>query len=133
MTVAASDAANVSALDYYILPRIDTDPGLLRLSDENGVRLDSYRTESLAAFSFAMVVSFIPVTAGGLGTVDASLTGLLAAFGANGSLALAVDIVWRAATFVPQVLTGASTFLWWRLTGGRRRRTELSGAGGRGR
>jgi uncharacterized protein (TIRG00374 family) len=78
--------------------------------------------ESLAAFSFAMVVSFIPVTAGGLGTVDASLIGLLAAFGASGSQALACDIVWRAATFVPQVVTGASTFLWWRLTAGHRRR-----------
>lgn len=87
--------------------------------------------ESLAAFSFAMVVSFIPVTAGGLGTVDASLTGLLAAFGANGSQALAVDIMWRAATFVPQVLTGAATFLWWRLNAGRRRRSGISGAGGR--
>ncbi len=77
--------------------------------------------ESLAAFSFAVVVSFVPVTAGGLGTVDASLTGLLTAFGAAGSQALAVDIVWRAATFVPQVLTGALTFLWWRVTAGRGR------------
>jgi uncharacterized protein (TIRG00374 family) len=75
--------------------------------------------ESLAAFSLAMVVSFIPITSGGLGTVDASLTGLLVAFGASGSQALAADIVWRAATFVPLVLTGASTFLWWRVTGGR--------------
>lgn len=75
--------------------------------------------ESLAAFSFAMVVSFIPITSGGLGTVDASLTALLVAFGANGSQALAVDIVWRATTFVPLVITGASAFLWWRATGGR--------------
>jgi uncharacterized protein (TIRG00374 family) len=85
--------------------------------------------ESLAAFSFAMVVSFIPVTAGGLGTVDASLTGLLAAFGATGSQALAVDITWRAATFVPQVLTGASTFLWWRVTAGHRHRANPGKAG----
>jgi uncharacterized protein (TIRG00374 family) len=84
--------------------------------------------ESLAAFSFAVVVSFIPVTAGGLGTVDASLTGLLTAFGATGSQALAVDIVWRAATVVPQVLTGALTFLWWRVTAGRRRRAAAGTA-----
>ena len=77
--------------------------------------------ESLAALSFAMVVSFLPITAGGLGTVDASLTGLLTAFGATGSQALAVDVVWRAATFVPQVVTGALTFLWWRVTAHRRR------------
>lgn len=78
--------------------------------------------ESLAAFSFAMIVSFIPVSAGGLGTVDAGLTGLLTAFGATGSQALAVDIVWRAGTFVPQVVTGALMFLWWRVTAGRRQR-----------
>jgi uncharacterized membrane protein YbhN (UPF0104 family) len=78
--------------------------------------------ESLAAFSFALIVSFIPVTAGGLGTVDAGLTALLTAYGATGSQALAVDILWRATTFVPQVLTGALTFLWWRLTARRRRR-----------
>lgn len=87
--------------------------------------------ESLAAFAFAMVVSFIPITAGGLGTVDASLTGLLAAFGATANEALAVDIVWRAATFVPQVLVGALTFLWWRTTGGHGRRVR-SGRFGEG-
>jgi uncharacterized protein (TIRG00374 family) len=79
-------------------------------------------SESLAAFSLALIVSFIPVTAGGLGTVDAGLTGLLSAFGATGSQALAVDIVWRAGTFVPQVLTGVLTFLWWRVRSGARRR-----------
>jgi len=78
--------------------------------------------ESLAAFSFAMILSSVPVTVGGLGTVDAGLTGLLSAFGATGSQALAADILWRAATFVPQVLTGALAFLWWRFTAGRRRR-----------
>lgn len=78
--------------------------------------------ESLAAFSFAMMVAFLPVSAGGLGTVDAGLTGLLSAFGATGSQALAVNVVWRATTFAPQVLTGAFTFLWWRSTVRRRGR-----------
>jgi uncharacterized protein (TIRG00374 family) len=85
--------------------------------------------ESLAAFSFAMVVSFIPITSGGLGTVDASLTALLVAFGATGSQALAADIVWRATTFVPLVITGASTFLWWRVTEGRAHRGNHGPAG----
>jgi uncharacterized membrane protein YbhN (UPF0104 family) len=84
--------------------------------------------ESLAAFSFAMVVSFLPISAGGLGTVDAGLTGLLSAFGATASQALAVNVVWRASTFVPQVLTGVFTFLWWRATMRRRRgRQRASG------
>jgi protein-S-isoprenylcysteine O-methyltransferase Ste14 len=29
--------------------------------------------------------------------------------------------VWRAATYVPQVLLGALTFLWWRVTASHRR------------
>jgi uncharacterized protein (TIRG00374 family) len=77
--------------------------------------------ESLAAFSFARVASFIPITPGGLGTVDAALTGLLTGYGADSSQALAADLVWRAATYVPQVLLGALTFLWWRVTAPRRR------------
>jgi uncharacterized protein (TIRG00374 family) len=79
-------------------------------------------TEALAAFSFARVASFIPITPGGLGTVDAALAALLTGYGATSSQALAADLVWRAATYVPQVLLGALTFLWWRVTAARRRR-----------
>jgi uncharacterized protein (TIRG00374 family) len=78
--------------------------------------------EALAAFSFARVASFIPVTPGGLGTVDAALVALLSGYGATSSQALAADLVWRAATYVPQVLLGVMTFLWWRATAARRRR-----------
>ena len=78
--------------------------------------------EALAAFSFARVASFIPITPGGLGTVDAALTALLSGYGADSSQALAADLVWRAATYVPQVLLGALTFLWWRVTAARRTR-----------
>jgi uncharacterized protein (TIRG00374 family) len=76
--------------------------------------------EALAAFSFARVASFIPITPGGLGTVDAALAALLTGYGATSSQALAADLVWRAATYVPQVLLGALTFLWWRVTAARR-------------
>jgi uncharacterized protein (TIRG00374 family) len=76
--------------------------------------------ESLAAFSFARVASFIPITPGGLGTVDAALAALLTGYGAASSQALAADLVWRAATYVPQVLLGILTFLWWRVTATRR-------------
>jgi uncharacterized protein (TIRG00374 family) len=78
-------------------------------------------TEALAAFSFARVASFIPITPGGLGTVDAALAALLTGYGATSSQALAADLVWRAATYVPQVLLGSLTFLWWRVTAARRR------------
>jgi uncharacterized protein (TIRG00374 family) len=88
-------------------------------------------SESLAAFSFAVIVSFLPVSAGGLGTVDAGITGLLTAFGATASEALAVDLVWRAGTFMPQVLTGALSFLYWQAATGRRRPDHASGRQGR--
>jgi uncharacterized protein (TIRG00374 family) len=79
-------------------------------------------TEALAAFSFARVASFIPITPGGLGTVDAALAALLTGYGATSSQALAADLVWRAATYVPQVLLGVLTFLWWRVSATRRNR-----------
>ena len=79
-------------------------------------------TEALAAFSFSRVASFIPITPGGLGTVDAALVALLTGFGATSDQALAADLVWRAATYLPQVLLGGLTFLWWRVTAARRRR-----------
>jgi uncharacterized protein (TIRG00374 family) len=78
-------------------------------------------TEALAAFSFARVASAIPLTPGGLGTVDAALMALLTGFGASSSQALAADLVWRAATYVPQLLLGILTFLWWRGTATRRK------------
>jgi uncharacterized protein (TIRG00374 family) len=89
--------------------------------------------EALAAFSFARVASFISITPGGLGTVDAALAALLIGYGASSSQALAADLVWRAATYVPQVLLGALTFLWWRVTAARRRRraSERSPSGER--
>lgn len=67
-----------------------------------------------AAFAISRLASMIPVTPGGLGTVDAALIGLLVTFGLDKDDALAADLVWRAASFVPQVLLGVVTFIWWR-------------------
>lgn len=41
---------NQDELDYYILPGLDMTEGILRLSEDNGIGLDAYRAESLAAF-----------------------------------------------------------------------------------
>jgi uncharacterized protein (TIRG00374 family) len=70
--------------------------------------------ETFTAFAVGRLASFIPVTPGGLGTVDAAITGILTGFGAQGSDALAADLVWRAATYVPQILIGVITFVVWR-------------------
>jgi hypothetical protein len=51
ITVAVRmDEPNENALDYYLLPRIDMTEPNVRLSEDNGVSLDSYRFESLEAF-----------------------------------------------------------------------------------
>lgn len=69
---------------------------------------------AFAAFAISRLASMIPATPGGLGTVDAALIGLLVTFGLDESVALAADLVWRAASFIPQVLLGVVTFVWWR-------------------
>lgn len=70
---------------------------------------------AFAAFALARLASFIPVTPGGLGTVDAGLTASLVAFGATKTDALAATLLWRAASWIPQVLLGVVTLVIWRL------------------
>ena len=70
---------------------------------------------AFAAFAMARLASFIPITPGGLGTVDAALTSLLVAFGATNTDALAATLLWRAASWIPQVLLGVVTLVIWRI------------------
>lgn len=76
--------------------------------------------ELFAAFSLARLAGFIPITPGGLGTVDAALVGLMSSFGMDKDTALAANLLWRAATFIPQVVIGIVTFLIWRVQQGRK-------------
>jgi hypothetical protein len=48
------DQPNIDPLDYYLLPRIDMSAPHLRLAENNGISLDSYRFETLEPL-FAMV------------------------------------------------------------------------------
>jgi len=51
ITVAVRmDRPNLSAFDYYLLPRIDMAVPRLRLAEDNGISLDAYRFETLDAF-----------------------------------------------------------------------------------
>jgi uncharacterized protein (TIRG00374 family) len=84
--------------------------------------------ESLAAFSMARLATFIPITPGGLGTVDAALVALLTRYGATNNEALAANLVWRAGTFIPQAVLGVVTLVWWRVTSGRRKRRLAAAA-----
>ncbi len=85
--------------------------------------------EALAAFSFGRLATFIPIPPGGLGTTDAIITGILTGFGMNANDALAADMVWRAATYFPQVFIGAGSFVSWRRTMAKRSETIAPSAG----
>jgi uncharacterized protein (TIRG00374 family) len=81
-----------------------------------------------AAFALARLAGFIPVTPGGLGTVDAAMVGLMVTMGADKDQALAADLVWRAASYFPQVFIGIITFLVWRKQSYTRRREQTAAA-----
>ena len=79
--------------------------------------------EALAAFAFGRLATFIPIPPGGLGTTDALITSILGSAGLDNDSALAATMVWRAATYFPQVIIGAITLLLWRRD---RRKTEAA-------
>jgi putative heme transporter len=68
----------------------------------------------LLSFAVARLAGALPITPGGLGSVDAAFTGMLIAFGATSSHALAADLVWRATTTFPPILIGIVTYLLWK-------------------
>lgn len=70
--------------------------------------------EAFAAFAIGRLGTFIPLTPGGVGTVDALMVTTLVSFGADQADAVAATLVWRAATYFPQVFIGIGTFLHWR-------------------
>ncbi len=67
--------------------------------------------EVFAAYSIALLLVSIPITPGGLGTVDAALVALLVAFGVPGPQAVAADLLWRLVWFLPQILSGVIAFV----------------------
>lgn len=44
------DESNAEPLDYYLLPRLDVSESRLKLTEDNGIFLDTYRFESLDTF-----------------------------------------------------------------------------------
>ncbi len=62
--------------------------------------------EAFAAYSVALLLTTVPLAPGGAGSVDVALIGMLVAFGADPAQATAVDIVWRAFCFLPQMVVG---------------------------
>lgn len=65
------------------------------------------------AFAIAQIGLMIPITPGGLGTVDAFMISLLVGFGVDNGVATAATLVWRAASYVPQITIGIVALISW--------------------
>jgi len=74
---------------------------------------------AFGAWAVAQIGIMIPITPGGLGTVDAFMISLLTAMGVSSGDATAADLVWRAASFVPQIIIGVLSLVTWSRTAAR--------------
>lgn len=89
---------------------------LILYASLRGVEGQDATTSILVAFgawAVAQIGIMIPITPGGLGTVDAFLIALLTAMGVSSGDATAADLVWRAASFVPQIVIGIVALATW--------------------
>ena len=68
---------------------------------------------AFAAFAISQLGLMIPITPGGLGTVDAAMIALLVGFGTSVGVATAAALLWRAASFIPQILIGVIALVAW--------------------
>ena len=65
------------------------------------------------AFATSQIMLMVPITPGGLGTVDALMISLLQSVGVSAGDATAADLVWRAASYVPQIIIGIIALVLW--------------------
>ena len=69
-----------------------------------------------AIFCFGRIGTTIPLTPGGLGTTDVIMVSMLQLFGADAQTSLAAVLLWRGFFYIPQVLAGVLSFLYWQLS-----------------
>jgi putative heme transporter len=65
------------------------------------------------SFAVARLAGAIPITPGGLGTLDAAFISVMTTFGASSSQALTADLVWRLTTYFLPILCGVLTYVIW--------------------
>ena len=68
----------------------------------------------LLAYCFAQILSQIPLTPGGLGFVEAGLTGTLALIGVAGGDAVLATLAYRLWSYWLPVPVGGAAYLWFR-------------------
>jgi len=96
---------------------------LILLTALKGVAGDESDTivplEVFGAWAVSQIGILIPVTPGGLGTVDAVLIGLLTSVGISEGVATAGALLWRATYYFPQIAIGVICVFIWRWQVGR--------------
>jgi putative heme transporter len=65
------------------------------------------------SFAIARLAGAIPITPGGLGTLDAAFISLMTAFGASSSRALAADLIWRLTVYLLPIIPGIVAYVIW--------------------
>lgn len=75
---------------------------------------------AFAAFGTSQIMLMVPITPGGLGTVDALLISILGSLGTAPGDATGADLVWRAVSYVPQIVLGVLALVAWSRAAGRR-------------
>jgi uncharacterized protein (TIRG00374 family) len=88
---------------------------------------------ALAAFSFARLVTAVPITPGGVGVIELSYIGTLVWAGGARTGVVAAVLLFRAVTYVLQIPLGAVTYPIWQRTNGSWRRTDRRRRRGRAR
>ncbi len=68
---------------------------------------------AFGAFATSQIMLMVPITPGGLGTVDALMISLLQSVGVSAGDATAADLIWRMASYVPQIVVGIIALVTW--------------------
>ena len=74
---------------------------------------------AFGAFAVSQIMLMVPITPGGLGTMDALMIQLLVSSGTDKGAATAADLVWRATSYVPQIVVGLIALITWYRRAGR--------------
>ncbi len=70
--------------------------------------------EALAAFAFVRLATALPITPGGLGIVEVGMSAALVLAGGDEPPVVAAVLVYRALTYLLQVLLGVISYAFWR-------------------
>ena len=75
---------------------------------------DASWAQVLAVFSFARLITAIPITPGGVGIVELALIGGISAAGGERAEVVAAVLIYRLLTYVVPIVFGGITYVYWR-------------------